>query len=267
MHNYLHFRVLGRLLSGVTSNSVASGGGWASVTSGPIQVNLPTTTMTAAPSPASDQSASPIQVTVVTACDQQGVVDFQDGAGGMRNQLLSSLTAPSGSSNNGNAIGAASSAGSSATITINSVTDTTTGAGPAALAALLSPPGSDMANATENGAADASSLFTTNNPLVMQDSYYIYESGDKPVFVKFAKYNIVVEVRPSQSMKPSPWTCLKNQPDKFSKYFFVVGLWTFPALYSCEYLELVFFRSLWTVRGSHFCKVNICVCPNYKTWQ
>ncbi|GAU90042.1 hypothetical protein RvY_02519-2 [Ramazzottius varieornatus] len=136
----------------------------------------PQTTLTA---------AHPITVKIFTACDKDATSSLAttDMGSAMLNSLQSSSTLRQTSSSQ------------HATVIVNGYasynSDVTGGA--SGNSVNRSGTSGGFSGATRSAATDYS---MPSNPMISDDAYFIHESADKPVFVRFAKYNIIVEIRP-----------------------------------------------------------------------
>ncbi|XP_055345934.1 mucin-5AC-like isoform X2 [Paramacrobiotus metropolitanus] len=144
--------------------------------------NEATTTSTVAPKISQN---SPVSVQVVTACDQAATVELQGNE--LVDAMMSSLKT---SHNDSKTVG----------ITINAARTGDVSSSEDSFSQRYGdiwdavPAGSESTTFVSNGSE--STTFVSKAPL-NNDAYYIYETADKPVIIKFAKYNIIVQVRPN----------------------------------------------------------------------
>lgn len=121
-------------------------------------------------------SQSPVSISVITACDKSASVEFQGNP--MYEAIMSSLRNSSDAP-----VGPTTGISINAGLGVSSGTEDSFGE--------VSGSQWDMAPSS------AGSQTVIAKPVYSTDAYYIYETADKPVFIKFSKYNIVVEVRPN----------------------------------------------------------------------
>lgn len=127
-----------------------------------------------------NNSMTPISVQVVTACDRQASVELK--GDGIYDAMMSSLRTPNG-------------------ILAKQTTGIIINAQPSDQLSTGEDPSAGMFKSVWDPVpAGTDSMAFIAKPAVSSDAYYIYESEDKPVFIKFSKYNVVVEIRPDSTI-------------------------------------------------------------------